>query len=59
MYLHSLLPSIISERNAGLREDFLENSGLDRFYVEELERDYFEKNELDIEGLYAIRKGLN
>jgi len=59
MYLHSLLPSIIAERNVGLREDFLENSGLDRFYVEELERDYFEKNELDIDGLYQIRKGLS
>lgn len=59
MYLHSLLPQIISERNVGLREDFLENSGLDRFYVEELEREYYEKNGLDIEGLYQIRKGLN
>ena len=59
MYLHSLLPQIISERNVGLREDFLENSGLDRFYVEELEREYYEKNDLDIEGLYQIRKGLN
>jgi uncharacterized protein (TIGR04442 family) len=59
MYLHSLLPSIIAELNVGLREDFLENSGLDRFYVEELEREYFEKNELDMDGLYQIRKGLN
>lgn len=59
MYLHSLLPSIIAERNIGLREDFLENSGLDRFYVEELEREYFEKNDLDMEGLYQIRKGLS
>lgn len=59
MYLHSLLPQIIAERNAGLREDFLENSGLDRFYVEELEREYYEKNGLDIEGLYQIRKGLS
>jgi uncharacterized protein (TIGR04442 family) len=59
MYLHSLLPQIISERNVGLREDFLENSGLDRFYVEELEREYFEKNGLDIEDLYQIRKGLS
>jgi uncharacterized protein (TIGR04442 family) len=59
MYLHSLLPQIISERNVGLREDFLENSGLDRFYVEELEREYFERNGLDIEDLYQIRKGLN
>ena len=59
MYLHSLLPQIIAERNVGLREDFLENSGLDRFYVEELERAYYEKNGLDIEGLYQIRKGLS
>jgi len=59
MYLHSLLPAIIADRNVGLREDFLENSGLDRFYVEELEREYYEKNGLDMEELYQIRKGLN
>ena len=59
MYLHSLLPQIIAERNALLREDFLENSGLDRFYVEELEREYYEKNGLDIAELYQIRKGLS
>lgn len=59
MYLHSLLPNIITERNVGLREDFLENSGLDRFYVEELEREYYEKNGLDMEDLYQIRKGLS
>jgi uncharacterized protein (TIGR04442 family) len=59
MYLHNLLPTIVSECNLSLREDFLENSGLDRFYVEELERDYFEKNNLDLEDLYQIRKGLN
>ncbi len=59
MYLHSLLPQIIAERNVGLREDFLENSGLDRFFVEELEREYYEKNGLDIEELYQIRKGLS
>ncbi len=59
VYLHSLLPQIIAECNVGLREDFLENSGLDRFYVEELEREYYEKNGLDIEELYQIRKGLS
>jgi len=59
MYLHTLLPAIISECNVGLREDFLQNSGLDRFYVEELEREYYEKNKLDLEGLYQIRKGLS
>ena len=59
IYLHNLLPGIISTRDAALREDFLDNSGLDRFYVEELEREYFELNNLDMEDLYQIRKGLN
>jgi uncharacterized protein (TIGR04442 family) len=59
MYLQTLLPAIIAENDAGLREDFLDNSGLDRFYVEELEREYYEKNGLEIEGLYQIRKGLS
>lgn len=59
IYLHSLLPAIISECDMGLREDFLLNSGLDRFYVEELEREYYEKNGLDPEGLNQIRKGLS
>ncbi|AJE02846.1 TIGR04442 family protein [Geobacter pickeringii] len=59
IYLHSLLPRIVADRDIALREDFLENSGLDRFYVEELEREYFELNELDMEQLYQIRKGLS
>jgi uncharacterized protein (TIGR04442 family) len=58
IYLHNLLPKIITERDIALREDFLDNSGLDRFYVEELEREYFQLNSLDIEDLYLIRKGL-
>ena len=58
IYLHNLLPKIIAERDISLREDFLDNSGLDRFYVEELEREYFQLNSLDIEDLYLIRKGL-
>jgi uncharacterized protein (TIGR04442 family) len=59
VYLHNLLPRIIAEKNIALREDFLENSGLDRFYVEELEREYYDLNQLNIEELYQIRKGLN
>jgi len=57
VYLHNLLPGIIAERDIALREDFLDNSGLDRFYVEELEREYFKLNNLDMEDLYLIRKG--
>ena len=59
MYLQTLLPTIIAERNVALREDFLANCGMDRFYVEELEREFFELNELSLEELYQIRKGLN
>jgi uncharacterized protein (TIGR04442 family) len=57
VYLQNLLPRIVAERNIALREDFLDNSGLDRFYVEELEREYFELNDLDLGDLYLIRKG--
>jgi len=59
IYLHSLLPKIVTEKDVSLREDFLENSGLDRFYVEELERQFFELNHLDANDLNKIRKGLN
>jgi len=58
VYLHNLLPEIVAAGDCTLREDFLENSGLDRFYVEELEREYFELNELDLDDLNQIRKGL-
>ena len=59
IYLHNLLPQIIAEKDIALREDFLDNSGLDRFYVEELELEYFELNGLPLDELYQIRKGLN
>jgi uncharacterized protein (TIGR04442 family) len=47
-YLNHLLPTIIHARDTGLREDFLNNSGLDRFYVEILEKEYFESRKLDV-----------
>jgi len=59
IYIHNLLTTIITKKDTALREDFLENSGLDRFYVEELEREYYELNDLNINDLYQIRKGLN
>ena len=58
VYLQSLLPTIIADKNTVLREDFLANAGLDRFYVEELEREYYEQNGLDLEEMYQIRQGL-
>jgi uncharacterized protein (TIGR04442 family) len=55
-YLHNLLPVIIAGSNSKLRDDFLDNSGLDRFYVEDLEREYFEKNGISRMLLDRIRK---
>jgi uncharacterized protein (TIGR04442 family) len=59
VYIHHFLPAIISGNDTALREDFLENSGLDRFSVEEIEREYFERNGFEMDHLYQIRKGLN
>lgn len=47
-YLNTLLPDIIKHRDLDLREDFLNNSGLDRFYIEELEKEYAAEFELDL-----------
>ena len=55
-YLNNLLPHIIVSRDNRVREDFLTNSGLDRFYVEELERDYFDMNQIDLYILEELRK---
>jgi uncharacterized protein (TIGR04442 family) len=55
-YLNNLLPHIIVSRDSRVREDFLMNSGLDRFYVEELERDYFDMNKIDTHIIEEIRK---
>ncbi len=55
-YLNNLLPHIIVSRDNQVREDFLMNSGLDRFYVEELEKDYFEMNKIERNILEEIRK---
>jgi uncharacterized protein (TIGR04442 family) len=56
MYLHTLLPAIIEEQNFCLREDFMDNSGLDRFYVEELEREYCHLNRISEDVLTPVRK---
>lgn len=46
-YINHLLPLIIKNKDNELREDFLNNSGLDRFYIETLEKEYFENKKLD------------
>ncbi|MCD6526505.1 MAG: TIGR04442 family protein [Desulfuromonas sp.] len=58
-YLQDLLPQIIADSNLELREDFLINSGLDRFYVEELENDYLARHGLNEDVLWPVRKGID
>lgn len=55
-YLNSLLPKIIENKDSNLRDDFLSNSGLDRFYIEGLERAYFDESGLPLTLLDEIRK---
>ena len=43
-YLSHLLPAILREKDLALREDFLNNSGLDRFYIEGIEKEYLKNN---------------
>jgi uncharacterized protein (TIGR04442 family) len=56
-YLNHLFPLIIQTRDTALREDFLSNSGLDRFYIETLEKEYVENRKLDPEILEQILLG--
>ncbi len=56
-YLRNLLPEIISTKNQALRYDFLTNSGLDIFHIEELENEYISQNGLDQECLKQLRAG--
>ncbi|GAB4483407.1 MAG: TIGR04442 family protein [Thermodesulfovibrionales bacterium] len=57
IYLNQILPAVVQHRDVGLREDFLANSGLDRFYVESLEQEYFEEKGLDATLLESLREG--
>lgn len=43
-FITQILPKISEERNMELKEDFIANSGIDRFYVEELEKSYYSKH---------------
>lgn len=55
LYLRNLLPEIIANNDIDLRIDFFANSGLDHFYIEELEREYFALNQLDLNHLQRLR----
>lgn len=57
VYLNQIFPMVIQAADSLLREDFLENSGLDRFYIESLEQEYFEEKALDMAFLDSLREG--
>jgi uncharacterized protein (TIGR04442 family) len=54
-YINHLLPKIIHDQDPRLRADFLANSGLDQFQVEELESEYFEMRSFPPQILDSIR----
>ena len=58
-YINQMLPTIIEEHDAKLRNDFLSNSGLDRFQIEELEHEYFELRAFPPQLLESIQRPLS
>ncbi len=46
-YVNNLLPEILATGDGKLRSDFIANSGLDRFAIEEIEREYAAAAEID------------
>ncbi|MBI1823162.1 MAG: TIGR04442 family protein [Nitrospirae bacterium] len=55
-YIFEILPIVLSVKSGNQRESFLRESALDRYYVEELEREYFETKGLDEKLLERIQK---
>ena len=55
-YINQLLPKIVEDQDAKMRDDFLSNSGLDRFQVEELESEYFEMRAFPQQLLEVIQR---
>jgi len=47
LYINEILPEIIEKGSFELREDFIKNSGIERFIIEELEQEYIEVEKLD------------
>jgi uncharacterized protein (TIGR04442 family) len=55
MYMNTLLPIIVSQGDAGLREEFIRDSGLDRLLVEELEEFWCIRENIPKDRLDPIR----
>ncbi|MEJ5165713.1 MAG: TIGR04442 family protein [Thermoanaerobaculia bacterium] len=58
LYINEILPEIIEKGNYALREDFIKNTGIERFILEELEQEYFEIEKLDPSILSKIQATL-
>jgi uncharacterized protein (TIGR04442 family) len=55
MYMNTLLPIIVAQADAGLREEFIRDSGLDRLLVEELEEFWCSRENIPHNSLLPIR----
>jgi uncharacterized protein (TIGR04442 family) len=55
MYINTLLPIIVVQGDAGLREEFIRDSGLDRLLVEELEEFWCARENIPNGKLVPIR----
>jgi len=55
IYMNTLLPIIVSQGDAGLREEFVRDSGLDRLLVEELEEFWCAREKIPHHRLVPIR----
>jgi len=55
IYFNNLLPVIIKTGNRQLREEFIAESGLDLFYIEEIEREYCNQNHIPSHQLDAVK----
>jgi uncharacterized protein (TIGR04442 family) len=55
LYINTLLPIIVANRDANLREEFIRDSGLDRLLIEELEEHWCKREGIPGEKLALIR----
>jgi len=55
MYMNTLLPIIVAQGDAALREEFIKDSGLDRLLVEELEEFWCNRENISHNRLTPIR----
>ena len=55
-YTNEVLPAIVESGDMSMREDFLRNSGFDRFFIEDIERNYLEKSELPQQKIKRFRE---